>query len=125
MRYAYRLCVVCVLLSACAGTPHRPERASAVETRLYSRETIDSRSEFKDAIVGQQLRGEGVDVTVGPNGMLVGTYYGQPFLGGWDYRDGEFCVSLSKVEVRRADDRKCFHAAISGRSVLLVPADEG
>ena len=118
---AFRLCVVLVLLSAC-GDPHRPpEEAGSQETRLYTRDAIDTRREFRDAIIGQELRGEGVDVTVGADGTLVGTYYGRPVVGGWDYDDGEFCVSLTEVRLRRAEDRKCFHAAVSGRSVLLVP----
>lgn len=121
---AFRLCVFLVLLSAC-GDPHQPpEEAGAEETRLYTRDVIDSRKEFRDAIIGQELRGEGVDVTVGPDGVLVGTYFGRPFLGGWDYDDGKLCVSLTTVELRRAEDRKCFHAALSGRSVLLVPVAE-
>ena len=117
MNVACRLGVVCILLSACGGTPHRPEKVASVETRLYSREVVDSRREFQDAIVGHELRGDGVDVTVGPDGTLVGTYFDQPFLGGWDYRDGLLCVSMSQVEVRRAEDRRCFHAAVAGRSV--------
>ena len=121
---AFRLCVVFVLLSACGDAAHPPETAAADETQLFTRDAIDSRREFREAIIGQELRGEGVDVTVGPEGTLVGTYFGRPFLGGWEYRDDLFCVSLTSIRVRRAEDRKCFHAAVSGRSVLLVPVAE-
>ena len=75
---AFRLCVVLVLLSAC-GDPHRPpEEAGSQETRLYTRDAIDSRREFRDAIIGQELRGEGVDVTVGADGVETVTTSSSP-----------------------------------------------
>ena len=47
-----------------------PEEAGSQETRLYTRDAIDTRREFREAIIGQELRGEGVDVTVGADGTV-------------------------------------------------------
>ena len=111
---AFRLCVVLVLLSAC-GDPHRPpEEAGSQETRLYTRDAIDTRREFRDAIIGQELRGEGVDVTVGADGTLVGTYYGRPFVGGWDY------VRIPRHPTAYSSDIRPVAPRASDRSAVAV-----
>ena len=120
MSILFRLCVVCALLSACGG-PRAPETFSSEETRLYAEEAIDRRRDFRRAIEGQTLRGDGVDVTVLPDGVLVGTALGRPFVGSWRYRRGTLCTSLSEPDPRRAADRQCYRAAVNGREVTLVP----
>lgn len=124
MRTAARLVWLAMLPAACGGGIDRGPVA-ATETRLYAREGLDSRSDFETAVVGHELRGEGVDVTIAPDGRLIGTHLGRPFVGSWEYRRGLFCISMSQAEVRRADDRMCFQAAVSGREVILVPAQDG
>ena len=121
MSVVIRLCVVFALLSACSGTPRPPERYPAVETQLYSRQVIDTRGRFEEAIVGHELQGDGVEVTVAPDGVLLGENLGRPFVGSWEYRRGEMCVSLTEDHPDGAADRQCFRTAISGREVTLVP----
>jgi len=112
------------LLAACSGD-RGGEPVASTETRLFSRDGIDNRSDFEDAVVGHELQGENVDVTVAPDGQLVGTFMGSPFVGGWEYRRGLFCISMTQRDVRRAPDRQCFQAAVSGREVILVPQAVG
>lgn len=120
---AVRLAAIAALstLAACGGDPRAPDEAASTETQLYERELIERRRQFREAIVGHKLRGNGFEVTVAPNGALIGTSLGEPFVGSWEYRRDQFCVSLTSQRVRRADDRQCFHAAINGREVILVP----
>jgi len=123
VRVWFGLCVVCVLLSACGRPDSPPERVAATESRLYMGRTIDTRRAFEEALVGQALHGDGVEVTVAPNGRLVGQRLGRPFVGSWEYSDETLCVSLTSPDIRRADDRRCFHAALLGDDVILVPAE--
>lgn len=116
----FRLCVVCALLSACARNVP-PETYAATETRLYADQVIDGRRDFRRAIVGHKLRGGGVDLTVLPDGVLVGTNLGVPFVGSWEYRRDTLCTSLTEPRPRRAADRRCFRVAVNGREVTLVP----
>lgn len=124
MKYAVVLCSVCAVLSACSDDPYRPDSLDADATRLYSRSDLDRRKEFEEAVVGHELRGDGVEVTVAPDGALIGTHLGKPFLGSWEYRRGQFCVSMTTDNPRRAPDRRCFRAAINGREVILHPIIE-
>jgi hypothetical protein len=106
------------LLSACAS----PELAST-DTLRDDADSLERRRAFERAVVGQNLRGEGVDVTVLDGGTLVGTHLGVPFVGSWEYRRGLFCTSLSGADVSKASDRTCYRAAVDGRAVTLVPVD--
>lgn len=112
------------LLAACSGD-RGGEPVAATETRLYSRDRLDSRSDFEEAVVGHELQGKNVDVTLAPDGQLVGTFMGSPFVGSWEYRRGLFCISMTQPDVRRAADRQCFQAAVAGREVILVPLAAG
>lgn len=128
MTVVTRLSVVCALLpllAACGGGDGPPERFGSEETRLFAQEVIDGRRGFEDAIVGQTLRGDGVEVTVLPDGVLVGTALGRPFVGSWEHRRGVLCTSLSEPSPRRADDRRCYRAAVDGRAVTLAPLADG
>ncbi len=113
------------LVAGCGGMPRAPEQASSIETQLYARETIERRRAFEEAVVGHELRGNGIEVTVAPNGALIGTSLGVPFVGSWEFRRELFCTSLTSQDVRRADDRQCFRVAIAGRELTLVPTTEG
>lgn len=109
-------------LAACGSTALRPpERVASDDHQLYATDLIDSSREFEDEVVGHRLRGEGMDLTVAPDGVLVGRMLGVPFVGSWDYRKGILCTSLTEPNVKRARDRTCFRAAVHGREVLLVP----
>ena len=121
MRSVAIVVLLSAALSACGSDEREPVDAEA--TRLYSREELDSRREFEEAVVGQELRGDGVEVTVAPGGALIGTHLGNPFLGSWEYRRGLFCVSLTSDNPRKAADRRCFRAAVHGREVILHPVD--
>lgn len=118
MRYVIAL----LGLAACGSGGAPPDSFSATSTLASDADVIDSKKEFENAVVGHQLRGDGVDVVVAPGGLLVGTQFGTPFSGTWEYRRGLFCHSLTG-EVRRAKDRKCFRAAVIGRTVHLVPVE--
>jgi hypothetical protein len=110
-------------LTGCGGPglPERPDSFATTETILSDSVALDSRNRFEQAVVGHQLRGEGVDVVVAPGGVLVGTQFGKPFSGAWIYRRGRFCYALEDKVTRR--NAKCFNAAVVGRTVYLVPVE--
>jgi len=120
MRPVLALILVAVL-AACGGPglPERPDSFATTDTMLADSVALDSRNRFEQAVVGHSLRGEGVDVVVAPGGVLVGTQYGRPFNGAWIYRRGRFCYALEDRVTRR--NARCFHAAVVGRTVHLVP----
>lgn len=114
-----------VLLAACAADPARPpEPAPADSIELSNARALESRRAFEAALVGQRLKGDGFEVTVAENGLLIGRRYGQPFAGTWEFRKGVFCHSLSGQTVKRASDRRCLRTAIDGRTVHLVPTQD-
>lgn len=115
MRNLFSVLSMIWLLSACTS----PEVAStdAVQDDAAG---LERRRAFERAVVGQKLKGDGVDVTVLDGGALVGTRLGVPFVGAWEYRRGVFCTSLSGADVRTAPDRSCYRAAVDGRKVTLV-----
>ncbi|WP_139840007.1 hypothetical protein [Pseudoruegeria sp. SK021] len=116
------LCSILLALAACSSTALRPPTmAASDDTQLHAMDLIDSSREFEAAVVGQRLKGSGVDVTVAPDGILVGRALGRPFVGGWVYRKGVLCTSLTEPNLKVAADRKCFRAAVHGREVFLVP----
>jgi hypothetical protein len=118
MRKMSTLLITIWLLSACAA----PEVSSTGSVRDDA-DSLERRRAFERAVVGHNLQGDGVDVTVLEGGSLVGTHLGVPFVGAWEYRRGVFCTSLSGDDVRDASDRMCYRAAIDGRLVTLVPID--
>lgn len=124
MRQGSAVFAAFLVLAGCGGPPGPPEAVRSVETQLYARQGIDSRREFERAIVGHELSGSGVEVTVAPDGKLIGMHRGVPFVGSWEYRRDQFCTSLVSDRVRDAPDRRCFRAAVTGREVILVPIEE-
>ncbi|WP_193139301.1 hypothetical protein [Meridianimarinicoccus sp. MJW13] len=115
--------LLCAALSACG--PADPVVLSSDAPVQPGHQELDRGKAFRKAVVGYQLRGDGVDVTVEPDGLLVGTYLGKPFVGSWDYRRGRFCASLQEADLRRAADRRCFRVVTLGRRVILHPVAEG
>lgn len=120
MRKQFTVLSMIWLLSACAAA----QRASTDVVRDDA-DTLERRRAFERAVVGQNLRGDGVDVTVLKGGALVGTHLGVPFVGSWEYRRGLFCTSLAGDDVRTAQDRACYRAAVDGREVTLAPINAG
>ncbi len=116
MRNVFTVLSMIWLLSACAS----PDFASTDAVRDDA-DSLERRRAFERAVVGHNLQGDGVDVTVLEGGALVGTHLGVPFVGAWEYRRGEFCTSLAGDDVRDAPDRACYRAAVDGRQVTLVP----
>ena len=111
-----------VLLAGCGSNALRPpEEASATAVQMNATDHLDGKREFRRAVVGQRLRGDGIDVTVVEDGALVGRQFGQPFVGSWEYVNGAFCTSLRQNDVRNAKDRRCYNAAIHGNEILLSP----
>ena len=116
---------ILLLLAGCAGeTVRTPAPAPADAVEVSSAQALESRRAFESAIVGQRLAGDGVEVTVAENGLLIGRRFGQPFAGTWEFRKGVFCHSLSGEAVKRASDRRCLRAAVDGRTVHLVPTED-
>lgn len=119
MRYHILTCMLCAVLPACSSGD-RPEFSSE-SSALSDADELARRKAFEEAVVGHKLRGDGVDVSVEPDGVLVGTYLGKPFVGSWAFRRGIFCASMTAADIRKADDTRCFRAVTSGRTLILHP----
>ncbi|MFV0244787.1 MAG: hypothetical protein ACK5IB_07190 [Qingshengfaniella sp.] len=112
--------ILLFLLAACGPRgPHVPETLSSVATITGDSVALESRQQFEQAIIGHNLRGDGVDVVVAEGGMLIGRQQGRPFTGSWTFDKGRFCYALADQVTRR--NARCFRAAVLGREVHLSP----
>ena len=111
------LCIGLCVLGLAAACGRQEVRSDGVA--LSEADAIAARRDFNSAVVGQNLRGQGFDLTVAEGGVLIGTHLGQPFVGSWEFRRGVFCTSLRGESVREASDRACYRVVTDGREVTF------
>ncbi len=117
---ACALALILLLAGCSGGMPQPPARAAATDVEMNAIGLVETAGDFRRAIVGQTLRGNGTEVVIARGGALVGTRAGRPFAGTWEFTRGLFCHSMTG-EVRRAEDRTCARAVLHRNRVHLAP----
>ncbi|MEO0860010.1 MAG: dihydrodipicolinate reductase [Pseudomonadota bacterium] len=85
-------------------------------------EPIGSRDAFVSLVQGRQLSGDGVRLTVTPDGGIGGRAFGFRVTGSWRWEGGYFCRTINTA-VRKLPDN-CQTVARDG-NVLRFTADRG
>ncbi len=114
------LILLCLCLGACSADLPGPDPLTMAGLDNAGYELIRDGARFQEAVVGEQLSGDGYRAQVQADGTLSGLYVGEPFRGIWVFTDdGRYCQSLTPDLAGPASS--CFWVAVRQGEIRLIP----
>lgn len=116
----FELILLCLCMGACtASVPPDPLAEAGLGGSGFV--LVRTPQQFNDQVVGHHLTGSGFRAQIRPGGGLTGLYVGQAFEGRWRFADGIYCQSLTQDF--SGPSYGCFHVAVQGDDIRLLPLD--